>query len=98
MLDPAEMYGEGGAEEAIAEALPASRRDGVYLVSKVSPHNASRAGTIAACERSLKRLGTGRIDLYLLHWPGSHPVAETIAGFETLKAAMVSATGWLPGQ
>ncbi len=87
MLDTAEMYGDGGAEEAIAEALPASRRDSVFLVSKVSPHNASRAGTIAACERSLKRLGTGRIDLYLLHWPGNHAIAETIAGFELLKEA-----------
>jgi diketogulonate reductase-like aldo/keto reductase len=86
LIDTAEMYGEGGAEEVVAEAL-AGRRDKVYLVSKVYPHNASRKGTIAACERSLKRLRTDRLDLYLLHWRGSHPLAETVAAFEALKSA-----------
>lgn len=84
LIDTAEMYGEGGAEEVIAEAVR-GRRDGLFIVSKVYPHNASRAGVRAACERSLGRLKTDRIDLYLLHWPGSHPVAETIEGFERLK-------------
>ena len=86
LIDTAEMYGEGGAEEMVAEAM-AGRRDQVYLVSKVYPHNASRKGTLAACERSLKRLRTDRLDLYLLHWRGSHPLAETVAAFEALKAA-----------
>jgi diketogulonate reductase-like aldo/keto reductase len=85
LIDTAEMYGEGGAEEVIAEGIK-GRRDGLFIVSKVYPHNASRAGAIAACERSLKRLGTDRIDLYLLHWQGSHPLAETVAAFERLKA------------
>ena len=84
LIDTAEMYGEGGAEEVVAAAT-AGRRDNVFIVSKVYPHNASRAGAIAACERSLKRLKTDRIDLYLLHWRGSHPLAETVAAFETLK-------------
>src|SRR5215510_250836 len=84
LIDTAEMYGEGGAEEAIAEAIP-GRRDGLFIVSKVYPHNASRAGTIAACERSLKRLKTDRLDLYLLHWPGSIPLAETVDAFEKLR-------------
>jgi diketogulonate reductase-like aldo/keto reductase len=81
LIDTAEMYGEGEAEKIVGAAL-AGRRDAVFVVSKVYPHNASRAGTVAACERSLKRLGTDRIDLYLLHWPGSHPLEETVAGFE----------------
>jgi len=85
LIDTAEMYGEGGAEEVIAAATK-GRRDRLFIVSKVYPHNASRAGAIAACERSLKRLKTDRIDLYLLHWRGSHPLAETVAGFEKLKA------------
>ena len=85
LIDTAEMYGEGGAEEVVATAT-AGCRDKVFIVSKVYPHNASRKGTIAACERSLKRLGTDRIDLYLLHWRGSHPLSETIAAFEQLKA------------
>ncbi len=85
LIDTAEMYGEGGAEEVIAEAT-AGRRDGLFIVSKVYPHNASRSGAIAACERSLKRLKTDRIDLYLLHWRGSHPLSETVAAFEKLKA------------
>jgi diketogulonate reductase-like aldo/keto reductase len=86
LIDTAEMYGDGGAEEEIAEAI-AGRRDGLYIVSKVYPHNASRAGAIAACERSLKRLKTDRLDLYLLHWPGSVPLAETVAAFESLQKA-----------
>lgn len=85
LIDTAEMYGEGGAEEVVAEAV-AGIRDQVFIVSKVYPHNASRAGAIAACERSLKRLKTDRVDLYLLHWRGSHPVSETVAAFEKLKA------------
>jgi diketogulonate reductase-like aldo/keto reductase len=85
LIDTAEMYGEGGAEEVIAEAT-VGRRDGLFIVSKVYPHNASRAGAVAACERSLKRLKTDRIDLYLLHWQGSHPLADTVAAFEKLKA------------
>jgi diketogulonate reductase-like aldo/keto reductase len=85
LIDTAEMYGEGGAEEVVAEAM-AGRRGKVFLVSKVYPHNASRSGAIAACERSLKRLKTDRLDLYLLHWRGSYPLAETVAAFEKLKA------------
>ena len=84
LIDTAEMYGDGGAEEMLAEAL-AGRRDGIFLVSKVYPHNASRKGAIAACERSLKRLKTDRLDLYLLHWRGSIPLAETVEAFETLR-------------
>jgi diketogulonate reductase-like aldo/keto reductase len=83
LVDTAEMYGEGGAEEMLSEAL-AGRRDEIFLVSKVYPHNASRKGVLAACERSLKRLKTDRLDLYLLHWPGSTPIEETIGAFETL--------------
>ena len=83
LVDTAEMYGDGGAEEVVAEAID-GRRDEVFLVSKVLPHNASRAGTIRACEASLRRLRTDTLDLYLLHWPGSHPVAETRAAFEEL--------------
>ena len=85
LIDTAEMYGEGGAEVVVAMAT-AGLRESLFLVSKVYPHNASRVGAIAACERSLKRLKTDRIDLYLLHWRGSHPLAETVAGFERLKA------------
>jgi diketogulonate reductase-like aldo/keto reductase len=85
LIDTAEMYGEGGAEEVVAEAMT-GRRDTIFLVSKVYPHNASRSGAIAACERSLKRLKTDRLDLYLLHWRGSHPLAETVAAFEKLKS------------
>ena len=80
------MYGEGGAEEVVADAT-AGRRDQVFIVSKVYPHNASRTGTPAACERSLKRLRTDRIDLYLLHWRGSVPLAETVTAFEALRSA-----------
>ena len=85
LIDTAEMYGEGGAEEAVAEAV-AGRRDKVFIVSKVYPHNASRTGAVAACARSLKRLRTDRIDLYLLHWRGSVPLAETVETFEKLKS------------
>ena len=86
LIDTAEMYGNGGAERVVAEAV-AGRRDDVFIVSKVLPHNASYAGTIAACERSLKRLATDRIDLYLLHWPGEHPVGETLRAFVELADA-----------
>ena len=84
LVDTAEMYGEGKAEEIVGEAM-GGLRDDIYLVSKVYPHNASRRGAIAACERSLKRLKTDRLDLYLLHWRGSHPLSETVAAFEVLK-------------
>jgi diketogulonate reductase-like aldo/keto reductase len=86
LVDTAEMYGEGVAEEIVGEAM-GRLRDEIYLVSKVYPHNASRKGTLAACERSLKRLGTDRLDLYLLHWRGSHPLADTVEAFEGLKKA-----------
>jgi diketogulonate reductase-like aldo/keto reductase len=86
LIDTAEMYGEGGAEEIVGEAI-AGRRDGVFIVSKVYPHNAGRKDAIAACERSLKRLGIDTIDLYLLHWPGSVPIAETLAAFQALRDA-----------
>ncbi len=86
LIDTAEMYGEGASERLVGEAI-AGRRDEVFLVSKVYPHNASREGTVAACERSLKRLGTDRLDLYLLHWRGKYPLAETVAAFEGLKSA-----------
>jgi diketogulonate reductase-like aldo/keto reductase len=86
LIDTAEMYGEGASETMIGEAL-AGRRAEAFLVSKVYPHNASRARTIAACERSLRRLNTDRIDLYLLHWRGSVPLAETIEAFEALRSA-----------
>ncbi|RUU53011.1 aldo/keto reductase [Mesorhizobium sp. M2C.T.Ca.TU.002.02.1.1] len=85
LIDTAEMYAGGGAEEVVAEAI-AARRDETFLVSKVLPSNASRAGVKRACESSLKRLSTDRIDLYLLHWPGSVPLSETVEAFEALKA------------
>jgi diketogulonate reductase-like aldo/keto reductase len=90
LIDTAEMYGEGGAEEvvghAVAQALRTGQvtRDELFIVSKVYPHNASRAGTQAACERSLRRLGLEHIDLYLLHWPGQHPLSETCAALQSL--------------
>ncbi len=86
LIDTAEMYGEGGAEEVVAQAI-GNRRSQVFLVSKVYPHNASKQGAIAACERSLKRLNTDYLDLYLLHWRGSVPLSETLEAFQTLKAA-----------
>src|SRR6266576_829478 len=84
LIDTAEMYGSGGAEEMVARAAQGVRDD-LFIVSKVYPHNASRAGVVAACERSLKRLATDRIDLYLLHWRGSIPLAETLEGFLRLE-------------
>ena len=86
LIDTAEMYGDGGAEELVGQAIK-GRRNRVFIVSKVLPSNASRTGVAAACERSLKRLGTDRVDLYLLHWCGSVPLAETIAGFVALQRA-----------
>jgi diketogulonate reductase-like aldo/keto reductase len=86
LIDTAEMYGEGGAEEIVGETI-APNRSSVFLVSKVYPHNATRQGTIAACDRSLKRLKTDYLDLYLLHWRGSVPLAETLEAFHTLKQA-----------
>ncbi len=85
-IDTAEMYGMGASEELIGEAI-ADRRDEVFLVSKVLPENASRSGTKMACERSLARLDTDRLDCYLLHWRGRHPLDETIAAFEDLQRA-----------
>ncbi|TDV67874.1 aldo/keto reductase [Pseudomonas sp. LP_7_YM] len=84
LIDTAEMYGEGGSEEVVGQAI-AGKRDQVTLVSKVYPHNASRKGIPAACERSLQRMKTDYIDLYLLHWPGSYPLEETIEAFERLR-------------
>ena len=84
VIDTAEMYASGGAEEVTREAVE-GRRDGVFVVSKVLPTNASRGGVMRACEASLKRLGTDRIDLYLLHWRGGTPLAETVGAFEMLK-------------
>ena len=86
LIDTAEMYGEGRSEQLIAEAID-GRRDEIFLVSKVSPDNASRKGTVAACERSLARLRTDRIDLYLLHWRGDVPLAETVEAFVALQKA-----------
>ncbi len=86
LIDTAEMYGEGEAEGIVAEAI-AGRRDASFIVSKVYPHNAGRAQAVAACERSLKRLKTERIDLYLLHWRGNVPLDETLEAFAFLKEA-----------
>jgi diketogulonate reductase-like aldo/keto reductase len=91
LIDTAEMYGDGGAERVVGEALSvavragALRREDVFLVTKVLPSNASRKGTVAACERSLQRLGVEHVDLYLLHWRGGHPLAETVAAFQSLR-------------
>ncbi len=85
LIDTAEMYGDGASEELVGEAI-AGRRDQVYLVTKVLPSNATRAGIPAACRRSLKRLGVERIDLYLLHWRGGTSLAETVEGFEAMRA------------
>ena len=84
LIDTAEMYGSGAAEEIVGRAI-AGRRDNLFIVSKVLPHNASQQGVVEACERSLRRLNTDRIDLYLLHWRGSVPLAETLAGFARLQ-------------
>src|SRR5262245_53045641 len=83
-VDTAELYGMGEVEELLASALE-GRRDEVFLVSKVLPQNASHAGTIKSCESSLRRLNTDRLDCYLLHWPGPHPLGETLRAFEDLK-------------
>jgi len=93
LIDTAEMYGEGGAEEvvgqALAEAFRSGRlvRDDVFVVTKVYPHNASRRGTLAAMERSLRRLALDHVDLYLLHWRGEHPLADTVAALHELQSA-----------
>ncbi|NUU03304.1 aldo/keto reductase [Herbaspirillum robiniae] len=92
LIDTAEMYADGGAEKVVGKAI-AGRRDGLYLVSKVLPHNASRRGTIAACEASLKRLGTDHLDLYLLHWRGAHPLSATVEAMQAL-AAQGKIRGW----
>lgn len=93
LIDTAEMYGDGGAEEVVADAI-AGRRNEVFLVSKVLPENASRRKTVDACERSLRRLGTDRIDLYLLHWRGGVPLSETLAAFaELLETGKIRAWG-----
>jgi diketogulonate reductase-like aldo/keto reductase len=86
LIDTAEMYGDGRAESLVGEAI-AGQRDNVFLVSKVLPANASRKGVARSCEASLKRLKTDRLDLYLLHWSGAHPLEETVRGFEDLLAA-----------
>ncbi|MEL6468786.1 MAG: aldo/keto reductase [Cyanobacteria bacterium J06623_4] len=86
LIDTAEMYGEGGAEKVVAQAI-ANRREKSFIVSKVYPHNASKAGAIAACERSLRRLNTDYIDLYLLHWRGAEPLSETLEAFQQLQQA-----------
>ena len=93
LIDTAEMYGEGGAETVVGRALDEAiragdvRREDMFIVSKVYPHNASRRGTVAACERSLRRLALDHLDLYLLHWRGEHPLAETVDALESLAAA-----------
>jgi diketogulonate reductase-like aldo/keto reductase len=92
VIDTAEMYGEGGAEQVVGQAVEEAiragtvRRDELFIVSKVYPHNASRQGVPAAAARSLERLRLDHIDLYLLHWPGSHPLRETVAAFEALQS------------
>ncbi|APO68164.1 aldo/keto reductase protein [Rhizobium gallicum] len=86
LIDTAEMYGEGDSERIVGRAIK-GRRDGLFIVTKVYPWNASRRGTIEACERSLSRLGIDQIDLYLLHWRGEHPLADTVEAFEDLKDA-----------
>jgi len=93
LIDTAEMYGEGGAEKVIGMALReagvgqpgAISRESMFIVSKVYPHNATRSGVIGACERSLARLGLAYLDMFLLHWPGQHPLGDTVAGFEALR-------------
>ena len=92
LIDTAEMYADGNAEELVADAIT-GRRDDVFVVSKVLPTNATRKGTKKACARSLERLRTDRIDLYLLHWRGQLPLEETVAAFTELKDEARSATG-----
>jgi diketogulonate reductase-like aldo/keto reductase len=93
VVDTAEMYASGGAEEVVGEAIQ-GRRDSVYLVSKVLPQNASTKGTVTACEKSLKRMKTDRLDLYLLHWRGSYALSETLEGFmHLIKAGKIRAFG-----
>lgn len=93
LVDTAEMYANGGSEELVGEAIQ-GRRDDVFLVSKVMPSNASRKGTITACERSLRRLKTDRLDLYLLHWRGRYPLADTLEAFDELvKSGKIRAWG-----
>ncbi len=86
LIDTAEMYANGAAERVVAQAI-AGQRDKIFLVSKISPQNASASGVAKHCDASLQRLGTDMIDLYLLHWPGSHPLAATVAAFEKLRTA-----------
>jgi len=86
LIDTAEMYGEGGAEKVVADAI-AGQRERVFVVTKVYPHNASRTKLLKACDRSLKRLRIETIDLYLLHWRGEVPLAETVEAFEKLRSA-----------
>ncbi|HKU66513.1 MAG TPA: aldo/keto reductase [Candidatus Baltobacteraceae bacterium] len=83
-IDTAEMYGSGAAEEIVGEAIAGTPRESLFVTSKVLPSNASYKGTLSACERSLRRIGTEYLDLYLLHWPGSHPLEETMRALETL--------------
>lgn len=85
LIDTAEMYGDGGSEELVGDVIKPHDREELYLVSKVYPFNASREGMRRSCLASLERLGTDYLDLYLLHWPGNHPLDETVAGFEDLK-------------
>src|SRR5437763_11642138 len=86
LIDTAEMYGSGGAEEVVGEAI-SQRRDEVFLVSKVFPHNAGRRAAVRACERSLRRLSTDHLDLYLLHWRGGTPLEETLEAFDELRSS-----------
>jgi diketogulonate reductase-like aldo/keto reductase len=93
LIDTAEMYGDGAAEELVSEAI-AGQRDSIYLVSKVVPSHATRRGTVEACQASLRRLGTDYLDMYLLHWRGRVPLAETVAGFEELvRAGLIRSWG-----
>lgn len=93
-IDTAEMYGDGRAEELLGEVLRGRRREDLFLVSKVQPQHATRKGTIAACEATLRRLGTDYLDVYLLHWPGRVPIAETMAALEELaRAGKIRALG-----
>ena len=85
LIDTAEMYGEGGAEEVVGEAIKDRERNDVFVVSKVYPHNATRRGAVEACARSLRRLKTDYLDLYLLHWRGDVPLIETLEAFQQLK-------------